>query len=73
MDEVKLKRAIIKLTGIFPEEMELVREWLKEVQIDAIRGAAGHKEDGMALRFLGRYTALEDVLNYMAKALGRQQ
>jgi hypothetical protein len=69
MDEVKLQRAIITLSGVFPAEISLVKEWLESYKTDAIRGALAHKEDSMTMRFLGRYSAVEDILNYMEKAV----
>ena len=69
MDEIKLQRALIKLNGIFPDEMKLVKEWLESYKEDAIKGALGHRETDMALRFLGRYSAVNDILNYMEKAV----
>lgn len=72
MDEVKLQRALIKLNGVFPEEMTLVKEWLESYKADAIKGALGHREDSMTMRFLGRYSAIEDLLNYIEKAVTRK-
>jgi hypothetical protein len=72
MDEVRLQRAIITLSGVFPDEISLVKEWLESYKADAIRGALAHKEDSMTMRFLGRYSAVEDILNYMDKAVNKK-
>jgi len=65
----KLERAIIKLSGVFPEEMDIVKGWLQEVRKDAIAGAVGHKEESVSMRFLGRYSAVDDILNYLEEAI----
>lgn len=73
MDVKKLQRAVIKLTGVFPEEMDLLKEWFAELHKDAEQGAKFHKEPTVIFRFIGRYSVIDDILEYLNNPEGKKK